>query len=411
MSVVLLGSTSGSVTLQEPAVAGSTVIDLPATSGTMAVLPTATSVLPQASGGTGTTTGYYGFKNRLINSAMVIDQRNAGAAITPSANGPAYTVDRWAYYNDQVSKLTYQQNYGTVTPPAGFKNYLGVYVASAATVGASDEFDLFQRIEGFNTADLGFGAAGASTITLSFWVRSTLTGTFGGVLANSANSRIYPFTYTISASNTWEQKSVTIAGDTSGTWVGATNGIGLTVLFSMGAGSTRLGTAGAWASTLYTGATGQVNLVATAGATFYITGVQLEKGSTATSFDYRPYGTELNLCMRYFQSYSFADASMIATGATTSTSAGNIPINLLVPMRTAPSTITIPSVGTSGGTWTPLNQAGGYPATLGTAVVSAPNPTQFRINISGFTGNYSGGGQAVWLYSAGASTMSVSAEL
>jgi hypothetical protein len=301
MSVVLLGSTSGSVTLQEPAVAGSTTINLPATSGTMAVLPTATSVLPEASGGTGTTTGYYGFKNRLINGSMVIDQRNAGAAITPSANGPAFTVDRWSYYNDQVSKLTYQQNYGTVTPPAGFKNYLGVYVASAATVGASDEFDLFQRIEGFNTADLGFGAAGASTITLSFWVRSTLTGTFGGVLANSANSRIYPFTYTISASNTWEQKSVTIAGDTSGTWVGATNGIGLTVLFSMGAGSTRLGTAGAWASTLYTGATGQVNLVATAGATWFITGVQLEKGSTATSFDYRPYGTEFALCQRYYE--------------------------------------------------------------------------------------------------------------
>jgi hypothetical protein len=267
----------------------------------MAVSLVSTGVtFPDNSTQTTAATGF-GFKNRIINGAMVIDQRNAGAAITPSANGPAFTVDRWSYYNDQVSKLTYQQNYGTVTPPAGFKNYLGVYVASAATVGASDEFDLFQRIEGFNTADLGFGAAGASTITLSFWVRSTLTGTFGGVLANSANSRIYPFTYTISASNTWEQKSVTIAGDTSGTWVGATNGIGLTVLFSMGAGSTRLGTAGAWASTLYTGATGQVNLVATAGANWMITGVQLEKGSTATSFDYRPYGTELALCMRYYE--------------------------------------------------------------------------------------------------------------
>jgi hypothetical protein len=296
----------------------------------------------------GTTSGgLYGFKNRIINGAMMIDQRNAGAAITPATSGPAYTVDRWAYYNAQVSKLTYQQNYGAVTPPAGFKNYLGVYVASAATVGASDEFDVFQRIEGFNTSDLGFGAAGASSVTLSFWVRSTQTGTFGGTLNNSGNTRSYPFTYTINSSNTWEQKSITIAGDTSGTWVGATNGIGLSVLFSMGCGSSLLGAAGSWSSTGYVGATGQVNLVATAGANWMVTGVQLEKGSAATSFDYRPYGTELQLCQRYF--YKFGAAAAYGSGIMTSSTTMRAFNAHPVEMRTNPTSITSTITGYGSG--------------------------------------------------------------
>ena len=174
-----------------------------------------------------------------------------------------------------------------------------------------------QPIEGFNTADLGFGASGASTVTISFWVRSSLTGTFGGSLANAIANRSYPFSYTISSANTWEQKSVTIAGDTSGTWVGATNGTGMVVYFGLGVGSTYSGTADAWAGANYLSATGATSVVGTNGATFYITGVQLEKGSTATSFDYRPYGTELALCQRYFEksyNYDVAVATSTDTG-------------------------------------------------------------------------------------------------
>jgi hypothetical protein len=155
-------------------------------------------------------------------------------------------------------------------------------------------------VEGFNFADMAWGTASAKTVTLSFWVYSSLTGTFGGVLNNSAGNRSYPFTYTISTANTWEQKTITVAGDTSGTWIGATNGIGLMVRFGLGVGTTYSGTAGSWSGSTFFSATGATSVVGTSGATFYITGVQLEKGSTATSFDYRSYGTELALCQRYF---------------------------------------------------------------------------------------------------------------
>jgi hypothetical protein len=237
------------------------------------------------------------FTNRIINGAMVIDQRNAGASVAITSSSP-YTLDRWFGFATQSSKFTVQQNAGSVTPPAGFKNYLGVTSLSAYSVGASEQFLIQQKIEGFNCADLEWGTASAATVTLSFWVRSSLTGTFGGAIFNDAGNRSYPFSYTISAANTWEQKTITIAGDTTGTWL-TTNGNGISVNFSMGIGSTLSGTAGAWAGSYLPSATGATSVVGTNGATFYITGVQLEKGSTATSFDYRPYGTELMLCERY----------------------------------------------------------------------------------------------------------------
>jgi len=281
----------------------------------------------------------FGFRSRIINGGMVIDQRNAGAAVTPTTN--VYSLDRWEFYVTQSSKVTFQQNAGSVTPPAGFKNYLGFTVGASAnvTVGATDLFLIDQFIEGYNIADLGFGAAGASTVTLSFWVRSSLTGTFGGSFTNSGNSRSYPFTYTISSANTWEQKTITVAGDTSGTWL-STNGTGLGVRFSIGTGSTYLGTAGSWSGTGYFGATGQTNLVTTNSATFYITGVQLEKGSTATSFDYRPYGTELALCQRYYYRATVATFNIaFGLGQAYSTTAMFATIPFLVTMRTPPTAL------------------------------------------------------------------------
>jgi len=239
-----------------------------------------------------------GFKNRIINGAMVIDQRNAGASVTINSASQTYTLDRWRAFGQATDGVfTVQQS---TTAPTGFVNSLLVTVTTAdASIGSTQVYTFAQSIEGLNVSDLAWGTASAQTVTVSFWVRSSLTGTFSGALKNSDGSRAYPFTFTISSANTYEQKSVTISGDTTGTWL-TTTGIGITLTFNVGSGSSRLGTAGAWAAANLDGATGSTSLIATSGATLYITGVQLEKGSTATSFDYRPYGTELDLCERYY---------------------------------------------------------------------------------------------------------------
>ena len=287
-------------------------------------------------GMTPTADSLQGFRNRIINGDMRIDQRNAGSSVTPTVNG-TYTLDRWKTSLSQASKYSVQQNAGSVTPPVGFTNYLGVTSTSAYSVASGDFFMVQQPIEGFNTADLGWGTANAKAITISFWVRSSLTGTFGGVLYNSAGDRSYPFTYTISSANTWEQKSVTIAGDTSGTWL-TTNGVGVWVNFGLGVGSTYSGTAGSWSGTLYFSATGAVSVVGTSGATFYLTGVQLEAGSVATPFERRPYGTELQLAQRYFFKWEPGNGNVIGTfQAYSATAVIGTFCYLPVQMRTAPT--------------------------------------------------------------------------
>jgi len=301
-------------------------------------------------------TGSMGFRNRILNGDCRIDQRNAGASSTPATD--TYTLDRWGYAASQASKFTVQQNAASVTPPAGFTNYLGATVASAVTIGASDFFWIQQFIEGYNIADLGWGAAGAQTVTLSFWVRSSLTGTFGGALQNSANNRSYPFTFTISAANTWEYETVTIPGDTAGTWL-TTNGKGIRLSFGLGVGSDRTGTAGAWAAANYASATGATSVVGTAGATFYVTGVQIEAGSVASPFERRPYGEMLMLCQRYFaKSYNVDVAIGTSTGvgclslrnwdSTGSRSAVPLLTRYPVSMRAAP-TLTVYSINGNSG--------------------------------------------------------------
>jgi hypothetical protein len=254
----------------------------------------------------------FGFKNRIINGAMVIDQRNAGASVTPT--NQQYGIDRWQYSLSQASKLTSQQS---TTAPSGFKNSNLITSLSAYSVGASEVFLFRQKVEGYNVADLGWGAAGAQTVTVSFWVRSSLTGTFGGAVRNENQDRSFPFSYTISAANTFEYKTITIAGDTSGTWV-TNNGTGIELNFSVGSGSTVSNTAGSWYAGSFTSVTGATSVVGTSGATFYITGVQLEKGTQATAFDYRPFGYELSLCMRYFEK-SQRLSQALASGSTTTT--------------------------------------------------------------------------------------------
>jgi hypothetical protein len=307
---------------------------------------------------------------------MVLDQRNAGASVTPTDG--QYTLDRWLVETSQSSKLSVQQNAGAVTPPAGFTNYLGVTSLSAYTPVSTDYIWLSQRIEGFNVADLGFGTANAKTITLSFWVRSSLTGSFGASVSNVA-ARVYPFNYTISAANTWEQKSVTIVGDTSGTW-NTGNGSGMRIQFNLGTGSNRLGTSSAWGSTDFRGGlTGATAVVGTNGATFYITGVQLEVGTQATSFEYRQCGTELALCQRYFEKSDGVNTSLFWSGNATNTQAYYFPVKFAVTKR-ASGTTTFSDISNAG---FPNTLTVGETTTVGFRADAVSNNTQtgyFRAN-------------------------------
>jgi hypothetical protein len=339
-----------------------------------------------------------GFKNRIINGAMTIDQRNAGASVTLDTN-TRFIVDRFFAEDDSTATVTGVQS---TTAPAGFINSMLFTVTTAdSSITASENCNLRHWIEGLNVADLGWGTANAKTVTLSFWVRSSVTGTHSGALLNSAANRNYVFSYTISAANTWEQKSVTIAGDTSGTWL-TTNGRGIGLFWNLGAGSTFLGTAGSWGSSVLFGATGSVQLFSTLNATFYITGVQLEVGSTATSFDYRPYQTELNLCYRYCYALYKGDNIYYATAGYYTSTDVRTQIQMPVNMRTTP---TISYTGYSqlwrNGT-SDANNVNGWSVTL-----SCPNTVHLTS-----TNSMSGtAGQIGWLYGAGGGQLIFLAEL
>jgi len=317
--VTLATEESGTVTLEAPQIKDSSNNVILDQSGTNPVLKNV-EVVSNSS---------MMFRNRIINGDMRIDQRNAGASVTPSSG--QYTIDRWQFSLSQSSKLTAQQS---STAPTGFTKSLLITSSSAYSIVPGDYFNLVQQIEGFNVADLSWGTSSAATVTLSFWVRSSLIGTFGGAIQNENNNRSYPFTYTIDSQNTWEQKIITIAGDQTGTW-DTDNSIGIKVRIGLGVGSTYSGTAGSWDSSDYEGATGATSVVGTSGATFYITGVQLEKGTVATPFEHRPIGTELALCQRYYYTCSRSGYMLGRGNGTTALTDLRIPTP--VPMRASPS--------------------------------------------------------------------------
>jgi len=258
--------------------------------------------------------GGFGFRNRIINPGMVIDQRNAGASVNPSTG--AYTLDRWNGGGVHDGVLAIQR---VADAPTGFVNSLRVTVTTAdSSLGSTQYARVGQIIEGFNVADLAGGTASAATVTLSFWVKSTLTGTFGGYLSNGDETRAYVFQYTINAANTWEQKTVTVTLPASGTWA-TDNTAGMRAFFSLGSGSTYINTANTWLTSIALQASGNVNVINTLNATWQVTGVQLEKGSTATSFDVRDYGRELMLCQRYYETLDLKSLMAVTGGFTVAT--------------------------------------------------------------------------------------------
>jgi len=238
-----------------------------------------------------------GRRNIIINGAMQVAQR--GTSFTSIGNN-IYSLDRWLYYLAGSSSAS-DASQSTDTPNNNFKNSLKLDVQTADTSVATNDLTCFlQKIEGQNVYQLGWGTADAETVTLSFWVKSTKTGIHSGAFKNSAQDRSYVFEYTVNASNTWEYKTITVAGDTSGTWL-TTNGIGVQVTFALMAGTDFTKTAGSWGAGNNYGSDNQVNVMDSTSNEWYITGVQLEVGSQATPFEHRSFGEELALCQRYYQ--------------------------------------------------------------------------------------------------------------
>ena len=281
----------------------------------------------------------YVLKNRIINGDMRIDQRNAGASVTISTGGSAiYSLDRWCGVNNTDGTFTIQRS--TVAPTGFTNSLLATVTATDASIGAAQSINIRQNIEGFNVADLGWGTANAQTITLSFWVRSSVVGQYGVAVNNSAYNRSYVSNITINTANTYEYKTITIAGDTSGTWL-TDNGVGLVLQISLAVGSSRLGTANTWASDYFYGTSGQTQWISTSAATFYITGVQLEVGTSATPFERRLYNQELANCQRYCYQITGTNQP-IGSGYNRSTSIAYLYGGLPVAMRSAP-TLEVPN--------------------------------------------------------------------
>jgi hypothetical protein len=300
---------------------------------------------------------YFAMRNKIINGAMDIDQRNTAVTSTN------YSVDRWFYSASQPSKATVQKNAGSITPPVGYQSYLGVTSSSAYSVTGNEAFQLLQIIEGFNCADFGWGTLSPKTATLSFWVYSSLTGTFGGSIATAKTTVwVMPFTYSVPAANTWTYVTIAIPGSASAT-PHLDNQAGIYVRFGLGsAGTSSGGTAGTWTSAgNYIQPAGTVSVVGTNGATFYLTGCQFEVGNVATPYERRLINQELAMCQRYYEkSYSTTvtpgtagatdgQQSIYISGASSFFNGGGSSVNFAVEKRTPPTVTTYSGVtGASG---------------------------------------------------------------
>ena len=271
-------------------------------------------------------------RNRLINGDMRIDQRNAGASVTATDGG--YTLDRFqTFAQPGVGAFTVQQ---VTDAPTGFSNSVKMTVSSAASsISAAHRYLFLQNIEGYNIADLNWGSASAAPVTVSFWVKSSVTGTFSASLCLSFTPSI-PFSFVIGSANVWTKVSATVAGPTSGSW-GTTNNLGMRLIFNLGLGSNYLGPNNTWDYiNVIWGVTGQTNLISTNGATFYITGVQLEVGSIATPFERRQYGEELLLAQRYYWTLGAGLNSWMGNSYWFSSTQVNCPVVFPVQMRAVP---------------------------------------------------------------------------
>jgi hypothetical protein len=313
----------------------------------------------------------FGFRNRIINGDMRIDQRNNGNAVTVDTFGK-FGVDRWPSETGGATGGGIYTAQRSSDAPTGFKNSLLCTVTTTDTsLAEGDLSEVVHKIEGFNIADLDWGTVNAKTATLSFWVKSSVTGSFSLGFQNNGNNRSYVAVYTINSANTWEYKTITVPGDTGGTW-STDNGIGLQIRWCFSTGSARVAAAAnTWEASNRIAISSTSNpLMGTNGATWRMTGVQFEVGSTATPFERRPFGVELALCQRYYQ----RNFNPTYAGIGAASSAVVIP-RFVVTMRAAPTVSSITTANID---------------LFGVGSVNATTTTLDSITTTGFRAYYGG---------------------
>jgi hypothetical protein len=275
-------------------------------------------------------------RNLIINGAMQVTQRGTSFA-NPSDD--TYSLDRMHIFNSNDGATTITQD-TTVPSGEGFTQSIKFDCTTLdGTIAAGQYLTFNQRIEGYNNAVLGYGASGAKSITVSFYAKSNLTGTFCYSVRNGAINRAYIKEFSLTSANTWERISFTIPGETSGTWL-TTNGIGSIHQISLSMGSTYHGTANQWNSSNVVATSNQVNFLSSTDNEFFLTGWQVELGDTATPFEHRSFGDELARCQRYHQKIDLYTSN---GGVANSWYYQNV--NFLTEMRAAP---TLPKTSTYG---------------------------------------------------------------
>jgi len=317
-----------------------------------------------------------GRKNLIINGAMQVEQR--GAFTISTSGGPEYGgPDRfhmWSYTStEQVTAEISKSTVGGT--PTGFADTYRIDVLTAeSSVAAGESLVFAQYIEAQNCQHLEYGTSDAKSVTLSFWIKTSVTGTYCFFLQNSDGDRIQVKEYTVNSADTWEKKIITIPGDASGT-INNDNGRGLWCGWVLMAGTDRHGSKDAWRTTGADYATSsQVNAVGNGANNIYFTGVQLEVGTVATNFEHRSYGEELALCQRYYYHSGSLNAGQngqaVSGGYSTYFGASwTFPTT----MRTSPTILQNISISTnSTGTQT-----------------AATTPTMYRFNHGNMSGNYS----------------------
>jgi hypothetical protein len=278
-----------------------------------------------------------GRRNLIINGAMQVAQRGTSGSV---GAGFTFVLDRWSQRYQSTDELAATVTQDTDAPD-GFSNSYKWTTTTGETAIASDEYVYVNyKMEGQDAQRLAYGSASAKSVTISFWVKSSVTGTYALALYQADGARIINKTYTIDSANTWEKKSVTIVGDTGGT-INNDNGEGLRVIFHLAVGSdSKSVDSSSWVN--YVGGAwgyghNQDGVVTTTSATWQITGVQLEVGSVATEFEHRSYGEELTLCERYYQVIGSPLYPHIWSGYVAASNAYYNPIPYRVQMRGIPA--------------------------------------------------------------------------